>query len=324
VFSNAEQPNAATNIISTPGISALPGPLTYTTAPSAPYPVFHANMGNVVKTAAASGTPARITAMAGPFRGTAASNASGAFTFQGPITTYPTPASTATATTVTSVARDVSWELTEVSSINGQMTGGWMSQDHRRFWVWDKASTYGFHVGVNGLPNLESSCFVMENDESPTGTYQRRSAQTMCFPINRPRDGQNSYGGTTDARDAAWVGVTHLFSTTASAGAGAGAPTPAQNVFAGQYATGSLFSRFPQYESRIPGAQSALDGRSPSPIYYYIAPAATFSSTAPAEYFPEPAVAFTTWCDSDIVGIRATQNGIPFREPVYLCRTRAR
>jgi hypothetical protein len=95
-------------------------------------------------------------------------------------------------------------------------------------------------------------------------------------------------------------------------------------VFAGQYSTAALFARFPQYESRIPGALTALDGRSPSPIIYHIAPAATFLASAPAEYFPAPAAAFTTWCTSDILGIRATLNGLPFREPVYLCRTRAR
>jgi hypothetical protein len=303
----------------TPGISALPGALTYTGTVNVPAATRHANLGNVVKTNATGTAPARITGTAGSFGGTAATNSTATFSFTGNI---PAPNLTGTQTTA-SAASQVDWQLTEVSSVTGEMTGGWISQDYRRFWVWDKASTYGFHVGVNGLPNLQSSCFVMENAVSPTGTYQRRSAQTQCFPINRPREGQ-SYGGTTDARDTAWVGVTHLFSTTASAGAGAGAPTAAQNVFTGQYSTGALFARFPQYESRIPGAQTALDGRSPSPIYYHIAPAGSFFMSAPAEYFPQPAVALDTWCDSDILGIRQTLNNVPFREPVYLCRTRAR
>jgi hypothetical protein len=334
-FSSAEQAPAATaGFTATPGISALPGALTYTAAtppahgiPNAPYATRHANMGNVVKTNATGSTPAKITATAGPFGGVAANNSS-AFTGSGPVPAPPVPAPAAPAVlavgATATVATQVDWELTEVASVNGEMTGGWISQDYRRFWTWDKASTYGFQAGVNGLPNLQSSCFVMENAVSPTGTYQRRSAQTLCFPINRPRDGQN-YNGTTDARDVAWLGVTHVFGT-GGAPAGTGSPTPAQNVVAGEYSTAGLFSRFPQYESRIPGGQTALDGRSPSPIIYHIAPAASFFAAAPAEYFPQPAAAFTTWCPStsDILGIRATLNGLPFREPVYLCRTRAR
>jgi hypothetical protein len=326
-FSSAEQAPAANGNTATPGISALPGALGLTGAVvTAPLPTRHANLGNVVKTAASGSTSARITGTAGPYNGTVSST-TGAFTFtpipDGIPADPAAPVAPATQTvTTTTVAKQVDWELTEVASATGEMTGGWMSQDRLRFWTWDKASTYGFQVGVNGLPNLQSSCFVMENAVSPTGTYQRRSAQTLCFPINRPRDGQN-YNGTTDARDAAWLGVTHVVAAAGAAPAGAGSPTPLQAVVAGEYSTAGLFSRFPQYESRIPGGQTALDGRSPSPIIYHIGPAASFFSAAPAEYFPQPSAAFTTWCTTEILGIRATLNGLPFRNPVYLCRTRA-
>jgi hypothetical protein len=231
----------------------------------------------------------------------------------------------------------VSWELTEVASITGEMTGGWITQDRRRFWTWDKATDLGFHVGVNGIVNLQSSCFVTEDASSPSGTYQRRSAQNLCYPINRPRTGQTlGIFDTITARDVGYLTVTHWVYTNASlapgagtsptgstAPAGTGSPTAAQNVAQGEYSTAGLFSRFPNYESRIPGGNSALDGRSPSPNVYYTAPATTFFAAAPAEYFPQPAEALTTWCSSDILGIRATLNGVPFRTPIYFCRTQS-
>jgi hypothetical protein len=325
----------------TPGISALPGPLFYGTAPAiaatapgtAPVPLAsrHLNLGNVVKIAASGSTPARITATAGPFGGVAATVSTPTFTFLG-VPPAPAPTGTATTPTTTSVARQVDWELTEVPQANGEMTGGWVSQDYRRFWVWDKATDYGFAVGVNGLVNLQSSCFVTENAVAPSGTYQRRSGQTLCYPINRPAENQvPAFGGILDtllARDNAWMGVTHLFATTGAApGAAAGLLPIASNgnVVNGQYSTAELTNRFPNYESRIPGGFSVLDGRSPSPIIYHVGTSAGFFTGAPAQYFPQPATPFTTWCpDSDILGIRSTLNGLPFREPVYLCRTRAR
>ncbi len=52
------------------------------------------------------------------------------------------------ATTATNNRLD--WVLTEPISIDNEMTGTWISQDHRRFWVWDYTTYYGYHVGVEG------------------------------------------------------------------------------------------------------------------------------------------------------------------------------
>ncbi|MEO8314013.1 MAG: hypothetical protein ABI645_04370 [Pseudomonadota bacterium] len=313
-----------TNILTTAGSSALPGALTYTTAPNAPLPFRHVNLGNVVKTVAVGAVPAKITGTAGPYGGNAANINTAVFT---PVAiTYATPPAAATATTVTSVAAQVDWELTEVRSLNGEMTGGWITQDHRRIWVWDKASTFGNHVGVNGLTNIESACFVVENPSGNSGNFQRRSGQTGCYPINRPRllpTPQTYTSIGMEAQDVGYLLTTHNSSTTAGA---PGAPTGAfatGNVSSGTYSTANLAARFPNYEARIPGGQSALDGRYVSPVYYFVAPAATFSTLAPALYFPAPAAPFSSWCTTEILGLRATVNDVPFREVVYFCRTRA-
>ncbi|MEO6080163.1 MAG: hypothetical protein ABIQ86_10340 [Steroidobacteraceae bacterium] len=315
----------------TPGISALPGALVYTTVPNAALPVRHSNLGNVMKTAAAGATPARITGTAGPYGGTAASNSSATFTFAGAITAYPpTPAApTGTGNSTTAgITSQVDWELTEVPSIDNELTGGFISQDHRRFFTWDKTTTYGNHIGVNGLTNLAIACFVTEDFEAPTGTWQRRDARTFCTPINRPRLLPEAQTITlaVEAQDDAWLLLTHAFTPTAAMPASGGG-TATANVAPGFMQTAALNNRFPNFEYRLPGANSVLDGRYPSPVYYYIAPAASFSSrvatTALAAHFPAPASPFITWCTGDILGLRPTQNSIPFRLPVYLCRQRA-
>jgi hypothetical protein len=323
-FSSAEITSPASASTTTPGISALPGKLTYTTAPNAPYPFLHINMGNVVKTAAAGSTPATITATAGPYGGTAASISSSTFVFSGPIAILP-PAPAAPATT-SRLARQVDWELTEVRNLDGEFTGGWISQDHRRFWVWDRAHTYGSHVGVNGFAHMESACFVAKSPGSPSGTMQRRSGQTGCYPINRPRLLPTPQAYTTlglEGQDSMILQTTHVSSTTSTAPATVGGAFATGNVVPGLHSTAQLAARFPNYEGRIPGGQSALDGRHVSPTYYHVAPAVTFSSSAPAMYFPAPAMPFTSWCTTEILGLRATVNDVPFRQPVYLCRTRA-
>jgi hypothetical protein len=91
----------------------------------------------------------------------------------------------------------------------------------------------------------------------------------------------------------------------------------------------------PGYAGRIPGGQSAADGRSPSPVVYKIAPAASFAASVATTLFEdigEPASRYFddvgtpgkfAWCPTDILGIRATRNGEPLNFPVYFCRTRA-
>jgi hypothetical protein len=91
----------------------------------------------------------------------------------------------------------------------------------------------------------------------------------------------------------------------------------------------------PGFIGRIPGGQTAFDGRSPSPLYFFVAPASTFAGITDQEIFPSPVPAatpsktpfnsggFPTWCTTEILGMRATLNGAPIDYPHYFCRTRA-
>jgi hypothetical protein len=102
-----------------------------------------------------------------------------------------------------------------------------------------------------------------------------------------------------------------------------------------QFGTTAL-AVLPGFVGRIPGGQSAADGRSPSPVLYMIAPAATFAAEVAtttfddineeaAEYFDDldEVGPFTDWCQTEVLGIRASLNGEPINYPVYFCRTRA-
>ncbi len=90
----------------------------------------------------------------------------------------------ANATTATN--NRLNWTLTEPNSLDHEMTGTWISQDHRRFWVWDFANYYGYHVGVEGgASSVDDSCFTMEDLHASSGIYTRRGSISYCLPFSR-------------------------------------------------------------------------------------------------------------------------------------------
>lgn len=179
------------------------------------------------------------------------------------------------------------WELTEAKSEDGQMSGAYVSQDHRRVWIYDNDTSYGFHMGVNyGAANLQSSCFTMDDITATSGFYIRRGSSTGCYPFLRPAAGA--------------LGILTFQET-------ADFHSPA-------------LAQLPGVEARIPGGQSAFDGRSPSPILYRVASVATFPTLVDPEVFPAESF---DWCTTDIYAARATLHGTPINRPVFLCRERA-
>jgi hypothetical protein len=86
----------------------------------------------------------------------------------------------------------------------------------------------------------------------------------------------------------------------------------------------------PLLQLRIPGWQGWLpgttlsEGVSPSPVYYQVAPAASFAAAADPAIFV-PAVGSTSWCTTEIVGLRETLNGalVASRPAQYYCRNTA-
>ena len=92
------------------------------------------------------------------------------------------------------------------------------------------------------------------------------------------------------------------------------------------------FSPSPTNQFRLPGWQGWMPGseltggRSPSPVHFVIAPAASFAATADPAIFAASTIGDpTTWCSTEVLGVRGTQNGelVSTRQPIYFCRTRA-
>jgi hypothetical protein len=252
----------------------------------------------------------------------------------------------------TAAAARLDWELTEPQSLDGEMTGTWVSRDNRRFWVWDYLTYYGTHVGVvGGAPSMNDACFTVAEVEAPYGTYTRRGSSTGCYPYNRPARTTPYLFGFSEAADFHLTDITlstNTFMGVASLAYGitpppppppAPPPGPTSSVpssrLAPQFGTTAL-AVLPGFVGRMPGGQSAADGRSPSPVVYLIASADTFADEVgntfysdigrPASlYFDDLNTAgpFPSWCTTEILAVRATLNGVPINYPVYFCRTRA-
>lgn len=215
----------------------------------------------------------------------------------------PTPTNLGTGANapVIEPAATMDWVLQAPPSITSQMTGAWLAQDNRRLWVFDKETYYGMHVGVVGVYALNDACFTMPDVTASSGLYTRRPSINGCYPWPRPGTGQTPTYAPTVLVESIDLKVPQFIPLSATSTAG------------GNVDIGTL----PTYMARIPGGSQAVDGRSPSPIVFHIAPAAQFYNNAPSEYFPS---GDTTWCHTEILGIRATLNAVPIHKPVYFCR----
>ena len=194
------------------------------------------------------------------------------------------------ATTPTAAVPTVQWLLQEPISVNGEPTGAFVTQDSRRFWSWDKRSDYGLGVAVTGgAPSMNDACFELSPNDGSEGFYVRRPSNDGCYPWSRPVPGFAYTFGLSEIAD---------FSV------------PNMGINLG-------------FIGRIPGGNpiATADSRPPSPNHFRIGPAASYPHDN--SLFPEPDEPFTSWCTTEIMAIRPTQNGVPIEQPIYMCRVRA-
>jgi hypothetical protein len=189
-----------------------------------------------------------------------------------------------TATTATRVM-----EFEEPASVAGQMTGTWIAQDKMGFWAFNADTTWGYHAGVeNGYANIQNNCFKMDDYTVSSGVYVVTSGAnlTYCAPVGQVF---NSLQGS----------VAH-------------SPVPL------------LQTRLPGWNGWMPGSElgGGSTTRSPSPVHFVIAPASGFAAAADPTIFPAGSIGPTTWCATEILGVRSTENGALTSElqPVYFCR----
>src|SRR5690606_39704379 len=72
------------------------------------------------------------------------------------------------------------WTFTEPTQTLGQMTGAWVSPDHRRVWVFNYNNTTGMHAGVNGPMNFQDACYVFDEPPAYSNIYSQRGG-CSCF-----------------------------------------------------------------------------------------------------------------------------------------------
>ncbi|HWL63859.1 MAG TPA: hypothetical protein VNQ32_13770 [Steroidobacteraceae bacterium] len=182
--------------------------------------------------------------------------------------------------------------FTEPTQIAGQMTGAWVSPDHRRLWVFNYNNTSGLHAGVNGPINFQDACYVFDDPQATTSFYTRRGGSTGCMTLNGGGlfvpAGSGSYfeyyEGGFATMDCVPSKGTGLF-TAHPGSCGSGALTDSPVGFLG----------------RFPGAQGAFDERPPSPNTYTVIPGT-----------PE------------VLSVQRTLNGEPLGSPVEFTRAQVK
>lgn len=197
------------------------------------------------------------------------------------------------------------WELQEPPSIDGEMTGAWMTQDRRRVWVWDHRTIYGYGAAVvGGHISMNDACFTMEDLHQSSGFYVRRGSGPGCHPFSQP---------ATQPLPAQVYTHTQGSDST---------DYPATILAQG------LPALLPGYSGRIPGGQVFPGNTTASPVQFHIAPVTSFATSADSEYFPSLAGESFAWCTArpgetaEILGMRNTSNNVPIDRPIYMCRSR--
>ncbi len=78
----------------------------------------------------------------------------------------------------------------------GQLRGAWVTADAFRVFVYDNSSGTGYHMGVNGSPNLQDVCLAVTNPTATTGTYtQNRSSSCTVAGGVVDTDPTAAFGG---------------------------------------------------------------------------------------------------------------------------------
>jgi hypothetical protein len=220
----------------------------------------------------------------GTVPGTSRRTLSGRFGPDGGSSAFPPPSTRCTVTGSRVI------DFVEPESIPGQMTGPWVTQDRQSSWTFNTDTTWGYQMGVRGgFANIQNNCFKMDDYAAPAGQYvvSAGTAATYCAPVGNVFN--SNQGSVSDS------------------------PTPL------------LQARLPGWRGRMPGAEvgGGATSRSPSPVHFRIANVGDFASVADPVLFPPDTLgSLSSWCSTEILGVRPTQNG-ELKDalmPVYFCR----
>jgi hypothetical protein len=281
--------------------------VTYTTANfSALVAAINAVQG-AAGIATISGSEIRLTGPAGGvvFGGSAVGTLGIPATLAAGATATSTNVATTLATTVNTI---VDWKLTEVGpdtrvTTTNALDGGWVTwdwqrqpapvEDRRRVFVYQHGAYNAFHIGVNGIPNMQATCFV--GDFGLSGTWTRHGSGQGCN-MNIPTD------TVTDGS----APVRTLNPTTGSLASGdIPSPTTSNSVLR------DIPGRWPQSQNPL-----FTDGRPYSPVDYEV----RLAGAAPGDPVCPNSDKLTVW--DTINGVRR-ETLIPPIPRLVLCRVTA-
>lgn len=178
------------------------------------------------------------------------------------------------------------WTMTEPASIAGEITGTWVTADHKRMFAYDASYTYAFHIGVNGMGNLQDTCMIVIDGSTQSGgviTRHAGSATNSEFVYTCTPGIINPGAAFVFART---LDLPHYaLKNSVPSGLGIGPTTP---------------RIAPGFNGRFPGSASQLDNRPGSPVLFQV-----------------------TAGSPDTLLVQETLNGEPVNAPITFYRERA-
>jgi hypothetical protein len=177
--------------------------------------------------------------------------------------------------------------MSEPEQVPGELTGTWITADHRRMFSHHSGETFAFHIGVNGLGNLQDACMLPTDDSTQSGgimTKHAGSASNDSFQYTCTPGAANLPVSIFAAYNTRTPDLPHYLPKNSTPGSLAGPTTP---------------RAVPGFNGRFPGTASQLDNRPTSPVRFQVAAGAP-----------------------DTLTVQNTLNGVPIDQPVTFYRTR--
>lgn len=182
------------------------------------------------------------------------------------------------------------WTMTEPKQIPGEITGAWVTPDHLRSFIYDKDYTYAFHMGVNGMGNMQNTCLLATDDSTQvTGWLTKHAGSATATTAD----------GTifTCTPGLLNVGTPNVSSRNLDAPHYAPKNTGGGNPPQGIGPTTPRIA--PGFHGRFPGMNAQLDNRPNSPVQFQVVGG-----------------------NPDTLNVQNTLNGLPVEEALLFQRIR--
>jgi len=192
--------------------------------------------------------------------------------------------------TFTNTSGNRLWTMTEPKQVPGELTGAWVTPDHLRSFIYDRDYTYAFHMGVNGMGNMQNTCLLITDDSTQvSGLLTKHAGSATATTANG-----TIFTCTPGLLNVGTAGVSSRnLDAPHYAPKNTGGGNPSQGI-------GPTTPRIvPGFHGRFPGMGAQLDNRPNSPVQFQVAPGTP-----------------------DTLNVQNTLNGVPIDEQLAFQRIR--